>query len=66
MEQYIRENLPMLLQLIKDLCAIPAPSHEEGTRAAFVKSWLESHGAEDVFIDEAKNVIWPIYDTGFN
>lgn len=66
MEQYIQENLPVLRQLIKDLCAIPAPSHEEDARAEFVKNWLESHGAEGVFIDGVKNVIWPIHDTGSN
>ena len=66
MDRYIQENLPVLRQLIRELCAIPAPSHEEDARAAFVKNWLECHGAEGVFIDEAKNVIWPIHDTGSN
>lgn len=66
MEQYIQENLPVLRQLIRELCVIPAPSHEEDARAAFIKNWLESHGAEGVFIDEAKNVIWSVGDTGSN
>ncbi len=66
MEQYIREMQSMLRQLIRELCAIPAPSHEEGARAAYVKNWLENQGAESVFIDEAQNVIWPIGNTGSN
>jgi len=66
MERYIQENLPHLRRLIRDLCAIPAPSHEEDARAAFVKNWLEEHGAENVWIDEAKNVIWPVNVTADN
>ncbi len=66
MEQYIREQQPLLRQLIHELCAIPAPSYEEDARAAYVKNWLERHGAEGVFVDEAKNVIWPMGDTGSN
>lgn len=60
MEAYIQENQPLLRQLIKELCAIPAPSHQEYARAAYVKAWLEAHGAEGVYIDEVRNVIWPI------
>ena len=26
----------------------------------FVKKWLEDQGAEGVYIDEAKNVIYPV------
>ena len=59
-EAYIQENQPLLRQLIKALCAIPAPSHHEEKRAAYVKAWLESHGAEGVYIDEVQNVIWPM------
>ena len=41
------------LELIKTLCRIPAPSHREERRAAFIKEWLEARGfpAE---IDDAK------------
>ena len=60
METYLQENLPLLRQLIKELCAIPAPSHHEHARAAYVQAWLEAHGAEGVWIDEAQNVIWPM------
>ncbi|MBQ9777536.1 MAG: M20/M25/M40 family metallo-hydrolase, partial [Clostridia bacterium] len=43
-----------------------APSHHEEKRAAFCKEWLESAGAEGVYIDEAKNVIFPLNCEGSN
>ena len=45
------------LTLLKTLAAIPAPSHQEEQRAAFIKNWLEEQGAEKVSVDEAGNVI---------
>lgn len=45
--------------LIKELCAIPAPSHHEERRAAFVKDWFERRGMPAA-IDEAKNVLCPM------
>ena len=32
------------LELIKTLCRIPAPSHREERRAAFIREWLEVRG----------------------
>lgn len=46
------------LELLRTLCRIPAPSHHEEHRAQFVKDWLEKAGAQGVYIDEAKNVIY--------
>lgn len=48
------------LALLKTLAAIPAPSHHEEKRAAFIKHWLENHGADNIVIDSAKNVILPL------
>ena len=48
------------LQLLLTLAQIPAPSGQEAKRAEFCKNWLETQGAEGVFIDEALNVIYPI------
>lgn len=48
------------LDLLKTLAAIPAPSHHEEKRAAFIRHWLEENGAKNVIIDEAKNVILPL------
>lgn len=47
------------ISLLKELAAIPAPSHQEDARAAFIRSWLCAAGAENVIIDEAKNVVFP-------
>ncbi|MGN0311863.1 MAG: M20/M25/M40 family metallo-hydrolase [Lachnospiraceae bacterium] len=46
-----------LVELIKTIAAIPAPSGQEDARAAFVKEYLEKAGYAPVVIDEAKNVI---------
>jgi len=60
-EQVIAQNETAAVELLRTLCAIPAPSHREERRAEFCKNWLEAHGAEGVFIDEALNVIWPYH-----
>jgi len=59
MEKYLQEHHQELLQLIRDLCGIPAPSHHEELRAAFCKDWFEKNGGEGVYIDEALNVVCP-------
>ena len=48
------------LELLKTLAAIPAPSHHEELRVAFIKDWLIKQGAEGVTVDEALNVKLPI------
>ena len=48
------------LKLIKELCKIPAPSLQEGERAEFCKNWLCGCGAEGVYIDSVKNVLYPV------
>ncbi|MCI9405640.1 MAG: M20/M25/M40 family metallo-hydrolase [Oscillospiraceae bacterium] len=42
------------------ICQIPAPSNQEEKRAAFCKEWLEGIGAENVTIDKALNVVYPM------
>lgn len=59
MKQYVQEVQEELKQLIRDLCAIPAPSHHEEKRAEFCKSWFEKAGGQGVYIDEALNVVCP-------
>jgi len=58
-KSYIAECQDELKQLIRDLCAIPAPSNREERRAAFCKKWFEDNGGKDVVIDGALNVICP-------
>ena len=59
MLQYLEQSQEELKQLIRDLCAIPAPSHREEDRAAFCKTWFENNGGAGTYIDEALNVICP-------
>lgn len=59
-KKYAKENYSDMVDLLKELCVIPAPSHFEDKRAEFIKKWLEDKGAKGVYIDEAKNVIYPL------
>ena len=59
-KNYIENSIEELHSLLKTLVEIPAPSHHEEKRAEFIKSWLESQGAKGVYIDDAKNCIYPI------
>lgn len=59
LEAQITKMQPQTLELIRALCAIPAPSHHEERRAAFVKAWFEQRGMK-AEIDEAKNVLCPM------
>ena len=53
-----------IVKLIENLCLCPAPSGSEEKRADFCKNWLESIGAHGVYIDEAKNVVYPYHIEG--
>ncbi|MDO5425408.1 MAG: M20/M25/M40 family metallo-hydrolase [Eubacteriales bacterium] len=65
LETFVKEHQDEVKGLLWELCKIPAPSHYEERRAAFIKEWLENQGAKGVFIDEAKNVIYPYrYEEG--
>ena len=54
------------LDIIRDLCRIPAPSFGERRRAEYCKAYFESFGAEGVYIDEINNVIFPLNCEGSN
>lgn len=58
--EFARQNEAGMLQTLRELCAIPAPSHQEELRAAYCKEWLEQAGAKGVYIDEALNVVFPL------
>lgn len=60
MEDYIKENINALTDLLVELCKIPAPSLHEENRATFCKNYLESCGAKNVHIDKALNVLYPL------
>ena len=59
MKAWLAGHQETLKQLIRDLCAIPAPSHHEERRAEFCKAWFEANGGKDVYIDEALNAVCP-------
>lgn len=66
LEAYAVEAAPKTLELLRELCAIPAPSHHEELRAEFVKKWFEENGGENVTVDAALNVICPVNVTENN
>ena len=43
--------------ILRELCVIPAPSHQEDLRAEYCAQKLKEFGFTDVFVDKAKNVI---------
>lgn len=57
---YIKDHKEEQLELLINLAKIPAPSHKEDKRAEFCKNWLVKNSAENVYIDDAKNVVYPI------
>ena len=59
-QSYITQNGQLLLDTLKELCFIPAPSGFEHARAQYCKNWLDRIGAEGVYIDDALNVIFPL------
>lgn len=59
-KEFIEANKDELYRVHKELCLIPAPSHFEDERAEYCKKWFLENGAENAYIDEAKNVVLPI------
>ena len=55
----IERMQPEVIDLIRTLCSIPAPSHHEERRAAFIRDWFARRGVHAT-IDEAKNVPCPM------
>ena len=60
---YVENSQTELIQLIKDLCAIPSFSHCEKKKAEFIRDWFSKIGAE-ALIDEKFNVILPVNTEG--
>ena len=57
---FAKHNEEATLNIIRDLCRIPAPSHKERRRAEYCRAWLENAGADGVYIDAVDNVIFPL------
>lgn len=58
-ENFAEQYKQTTLELLKQLTAIPAPSHHEEEKAAFVLKWLKDQGAQTAYIDNACNVVFP-------
>ena len=41
-KNYIKENEEAMLELLRELCHIPAPSHHEEKRAEYLKKYYEN------------------------
>ncbi|MBR1828147.1 MAG: M20/M25/M40 family metallo-hydrolase [Atopobiaceae bacterium] len=61
---FAREHEDEALDLLRTLARIPAPSHHEERRAAFVHDWMARNGMSGAFVDDALNVVCPIEDDG--
>ena len=57
---YMDTHQQEAFDLLVELAQIPAPSHHEEKRAEFCLNWLKTQGAENAYIDDALNVIYPI------
>lgn len=64
--KFARENKEMTLDIVRDLCMIPAPSYMEDRRAEYCQKWLEDAGAKGVYTDSVKNVFFPLNCDGSN
>ena len=59
-QSFVAQHRQQMLDILKDLCQVPAPSGFEHQRAEYCKNWLTNMGAKDVYIDEALNVVFPL------
>lgn len=63
---YVDSHAEESQDLLITLAQIPAPSHHEEKRAVFCAEWLRQQGAKGVYIDDARNVVYPIGCTETN
>ena len=63
---FLEDTFENTMTLLEAICKIPAPSHHEERRAEFCRNWLTEQGAKGVYIDEAKNVVFPMGCEGCN
>lgn len=56
---YLKTSEQEMLDLLEELCQIPAPSGNEELRVEYCKKWFEKAGAPNVYVDDALNVVVP-------
>lgn len=59
-ETFATENYSQALDFLINLAKIPAPSHHEERRVAYISKWLGAIGCAHFYVDAAQNVIIPI------
>lgn len=57
--KYIDDNSEKIVDLLKQITEIPAPTGDEGRRSEFIEQYLENAGAVGVYRDKAGNVVYP-------
>ena len=57
--RYAKESYEEVFHLLSNLARIPAPSHHEEKRVAYIAKWLRELGESNIIIDDALNVIIP-------
>ena len=57
--KYLENSHQEMIDLLEELCQIPAPSGKEELRAEFCKNWFIKNGAPNVYVDDALNVVVP-------
>lgn len=65
-EEWINGQYDELLTIVRELCAIPAPSRHEEKRAEYCEKKLKAFGFTDVRTDDANNVICEVNCRGSN
>ena len=55
--EWAESQMEEALELLKEWGAVPAPSGKQGLRAKKIEGWLKAQGAEEVYLDQAGNVI---------
>ena len=60
LKEFVKNNSEQVLNTLRELCLIPAPSNFEQDRAEYCKRWFDSIGGNNAYIDKALNVILPI------
>ncbi len=61
---YLKEDNDHALQQLLELCAIPAPSHQEKSRAEYVLHQFREIGLQNVYMDEVYNVFGVLPGSG--
>lgn len=61
---FIRQDDERTFAELLELCVIPAPSHHEARRAAYIEKKFQETGLKNVHVDEVSNVFGTIPGTG--